>query len=81
MDPPLAEAMARRLAAWMETAAQYARNVDYYRGQLAKCARHLGPAAYTSDDGTVQVDPLAEKIPDLVAIVADKAFRYDSCSQ
>jgi hypothetical protein len=31
MDPPLAEAVARRIAAWMQTGAQHAQNEDYWR--------------------------------------------------
>ena len=32
MDPELAEAVAKRIAAWIATAAQNQRNADYYRG-------------------------------------------------
>ena len=32
MDVTLAESVARRIAAWMDTAAQSQRNTDYYRG-------------------------------------------------
>lgn len=67
MDATLAEAVARRIAAWMETAAQMARNADFYRGLLDECAKHLGEAAYTADDGTVMGEPLRLKIPGLVA--------------
>jgi hypothetical protein len=31
LDPALAEAVARRIAAWMDTAAQHARNEEYWR--------------------------------------------------
>ena len=67
MDAVLAEAVARRIAAWMDTAAQMARNADYYRGLLDECAKHLGEAAYTADDGTVMDEPLRLKVPELVA--------------
>lgn len=67
MDATLAEAVAKRIATWMETAAQMARNADYYRGLLDDCAKHLGPAAYTADDGTVMDEPLRIKVPELVA--------------
>lgn len=67
MDAVLAEAVARRIAAWMDTAAQMARNAEFYRGLLDECAKHLGPDAYTSDDGTVMDEPLRLKVPELVA--------------
>ena len=67
MDATLAEAVARRIAAWMETAAQMARNAEFYRGLLDECAKHLGEAAYTADDGTVMDEPLRLKVPELVA--------------
>ena len=54
MDVALAEAVAKRIAAWMDTAAQYARNVDYYQGLLDQ------------DDGTIQDSPLRAKMPELV---------------
>lgn len=73
MDVVLAEAVARRIAAWMDTAAQYARNEEYYRGLLDECAKHLGAAAYTADDGTVMDEPLRLKIPELVAALAGNA--------
>lgn len=67
MDVVLAEAVARRIAAWMDTAAQMARNADYYRDLLDECAKLLGVAAYTSNDGTVQDEPLRLKIPEVMA--------------
>ena len=42
MDSSLAEAFARRLAAWMETAAQEHKNAAFYRILLDECAKHLG---------------------------------------
>lgn len=49
MDARLAEAFAKRLAYWMDTAAQYARNADFYRDLLDQCAEHLGPEAYDAE--------------------------------
>jgi hypothetical protein len=51
---------------WTETAAQFARNVDFYRGLLDQTARHLGPSVFVSDDGSVQDEPIRLKIPELV---------------
>ena len=67
MDPVLAEAVARRLAAWMDTAAQAHRDMEFYRGLLDECAQHLGRKAYTADDGTVGDSPIRLRIPELVA--------------
>ena len=67
MDPELAEAVAQKLATWMDTAAEYARDADFYRGLLDQCAQHLGPEAYTADDGTVGPEPIRLKVPGLVA--------------
>lgn len=67
MDVRLAEAVARRIAAWMDTAAQAQGNADFYRGLVDECAKHLGPRAFTADDGTVQLDPVRLRVPELVA--------------
>lgn len=66
MDTRLAEAVARRISAWMDDAAMYARNAEFYRGLLEKCASHLGPEVFISDDGSVRDDPLLLKVPDMV---------------
>lgn len=66
MDPALAESFARRLAAWMDTAAMFSRNADFYRGLVDKCAEHLGRDAYTSDDGVLHDSPVRLKVPELV---------------
>jgi hypothetical protein len=73
MDARLAEAFAKRLALWMETAAQNARNTAFYRDLLDKCAEHLGPEVYTADDGSVMEDPVRLKIPELVARACRRA--------
>lgn len=69
MDVELAEAVAKRIEMWMASAAQYARNADFYRDLLVSVAKHLGSDAYTSDDGTIQDEPLALKIPELVEAI------------
>ena len=73
MDPPLAEAVARRIAAWMDTAMQAERNAAFYRVVLDQCAANLGPLApraYLADDGSITDAPLRLKIPELVAMLA-----------
>lgn len=52
---------------WYDTAAQFARNADYYRGLVVQIGKMLGPEAYISDDGSVQDDVLCAKVPELVA--------------
>lgn len=66
MDPVLCEAVAKRIAAWMDTAAQCARNEAYYRGLVVRCGKAIGERAYIADDGTRSQDVLCAKIPELV---------------
>lgn len=67
MDTVLAEAVARRIAAWMQTGAMFARNEAFYRGLIDKCAEHLGLDAFTADDGSIHDSPMRLKVPELVA--------------
>ena len=73
MDSVLAEAVAIRIATWMDTAAQFARNEEFYRGLLDECAKHLGPEVRVADDGSVMEGPLRLKIPEMVRKLAEKA--------
>ncbi len=66
MDPELAEVFAELLDNWMDTAAQEARNAEFYRDLIDQCAQVLGPEAFTADDGTVMQDPVRLKVPELV---------------
>jgi hypothetical protein len=66
MDARLAAAFARRLAAWMQTAAHAYKGVEFYRGIIDECGAAIGVEAYTSDDGSIQEDVLALKLPELV---------------
>lgn len=57
---------------WTDTAAQWLRNTEFYRGIVVQIGSHFGDAAKTSNDGSVQEDVLALKVPELVsALVAD----------
>ena len=67
MDTVLAEAVAKRIAVWMETAAQNQRNADYYRGLLVRCGKTIGDRAFIADDGTRSQDVLCAKIPEIIA--------------
>ena len=71
MDSKLCEAVAKRICAWMDTAAQNQRNTDYYRGLLEACGEAIGEQAYIADDGSISEDVLCAKIPEIV----DAAFR------
>jgi hypothetical protein len=66
MDPALAEAVAKRIALWMDTAAQNQRNADYYRGLLERCGKAIGDRVYIQDDGGVVGSVLCAKIPEII---------------
>lgn len=70
MDAELAMAIAkpvgRALRAWYDTAAQHARNEEYYRGLVQEIGEMLGADAFVSDDGSIQQDVLCAKVPELV---------------
>ena len=65
-DPVLAEAVATRIANWMDTAAQNQRNTDYYRGLVVRCGKAIGERAYIQDDGGRSEDVLCAKIPEII---------------
>jgi hypothetical protein len=52
---------------WQASAAQFHRNECYYRGLLDQIGEHLGPDAFTQDDGGLVDEPLRAKLPELVA--------------
>jgi len=66
MDARLAEAVAKRIQAWMETSAQNQRNVDYYRSLVVRCGEAVGEQVYIADDGGKHEDVLCAKVPELV---------------
>lgn len=66
MDTRLAEAFAKRLAVWMEEASIYNRNAGFYRSIIEEIGKMFGDAAKTSDDGSLQEDVLALRVPELV---------------
>lgn len=59
------DAAKRERDAWIETAREYANGLEFYRGIVQQTGAHFGPAAYTSDDGSVQDSVLALKVPEL----------------
>lgn len=81
MDAVLAGAIAkpvgRALRAWYDTAAQHARNEEFYRELLVKCGEIIGHSAYVCDDGSVSEDVLCAKILQLVDELLAKTYRID----
>lgn len=71
----LLEKVAAERDAWMDTAAQMSRNADFYRDLLDECAKHLGKAVYTADDGAVIDEPLRLKVPELVAALRAENYQ------
>jgi len=51
---------------WVESAKQYSNGLEFYRDLLCRVGNMFGVEARTSDDGSVQQDVLALKVPDLV---------------
>ena len=73
MDPELAFAFAaildrilNELHNWQQDSAGFHGNAEFYRGLLTKIGEGFGIEAKTSDDGSVQEDVLALKVPELV---------------
>lgn len=61
---------------WVDSAAQFHRNTEYYRGLLDQAAAHLGPDVYVQDDGGICDSPLRAKIPELVAAMAARVAEF-----
>ena len=77
MDAMLAEAFAKRLSFWMETAAQNQGNTDYYRGLIVRCGETIGKEAYIQDDGGIVNNVLCAKVPELVEKLVKKIKSYN----
>jgi hypothetical protein len=75
MDSALAEVVARKIQAWLETAMYFQRGSDFYQGIVRQVGELFGEAAKTSDDGSVQSDVLALKVPELVKALVDERDR------
>jgi hypothetical protein len=59
---------------WIDSAAMFHRNEEYYRGLLDEIGVMLGPEAYTSEDGSVQDSVLRAKVPELVRARLESKF-------
>jgi hypothetical protein len=60
------EQLQRERDAWKESAAQFCRGAEYYRGLLDRIGRAIGPEAYVADDGSVSDDVLRAKVPEII---------------
>lgn len=58
--------------AWEKTAGEYARGLDYYKGELKKICELFGVDAYICDDGSRSDSVLVAKAFDLVKGLAEK---------
>lgn len=54
------------VADWIDSAAQFSRNEEFYRGLIQKIGEGFGIAAKTCDDGGISEDVLVTKVPELV---------------
>jgi len=59
---------------WIESAALFSRNEEFYRGILDKIAREIGVEAFIADDGTVNESPIRLKLPELVKKIFKRAL-------
>lgn len=62
----LVAGLEHEVSGWIESARHFSAGQDFYQGIVRRCGVALGPAAYTSDDGSVQDDVLALRVPELV---------------
>ena len=65
---------------WIETAASAYRDVEFYQSIVRQIGEMFGQEAKTSDDGSIQQDVLALKVPELVA-TALKAMQWVSVEE
>jgi uncharacterized protein YdcH (DUF465 family) len=64
-------------AAWKDTAAQHARNEEFWHDLVMEAGKHLGPEVYTQDDGGIVDRPLALKVPGCVAALKSRAEKAE----
>ena len=59
-------AMTQERDGWISSAKEFSNGMEYYRGQLDACARHIGLPCFTADDGGVHPEPLRAKVAECV---------------
>lgn len=69
-------ALKDQIACWIESAAQFHSNEQFYHGIVTQIGEMFGEAAKTSDDGSVQQDVLALKVPELVKELKEKNDQF-----
>ena len=60
------EQLVRERDGWIDSAKHFSNGLEYYRGQLDACARHIGLPCFTADDGGVHEEPLRAKVAEEV---------------
>ncbi len=65
-DDALVNAVAKRIAIWVETATQNHENTMFYRGLVERCGKAIGERAFTQDDGNICEDVLCIKVPEII---------------
>lgn len=75
---PAVRALEQEKNQWFETAREMSNNVEFYRNLLLEIGARFGVAAYTSDDGSVQQDVLALKVPELVRALEQRCEKADA---
>jgi len=75
--PDTIEQAVRERNSWINTAASYSRNADYYRGLLINIGEMIGVRAYTQDDGNVTDTVLCAKIPEIIEGLLHIERRYN----
>lgn len=65
-DYDLVEAIAEKIAIWMNTSVQADKNAEYYKMLLGQVGMAIGEPVYTRDDGTVGNSILYAKLPEAV---------------
>lgn len=72
------ERLTRERQGWVDTAAELARNMEYYRGLMDRIGRAIGREAYTADDGSVSQDVLRAKVPEIIERVLSERAQSPS---
>lgn len=66
ITPVLAEAVAKKIAVWIEQAAENQRNTNYYRGLVVRIGKAIGKEAYIQEDGGISKTVLCDKVPNII---------------
>jgi len=81
MDATLAEAVAKRIATWIDESARTRQDCNYYRGLVVRCGNALGEVAHICDSGSRSEDVLCAKVPELVEALSNEFSRLDAMWQ